>query len=87
MKKCLTTILMVLMVSMGIFANGQAEAVSQDDGIMKVGLTVQDLTNQVWASRAVALEKVIKANGGEFTYVGCDSNATTQISQIENFKL
>ena len=84
MKKCLTTILMVLMVSMGIFANGQAEAVSQDDGIMKVGLTVQDLTNQVWASRAVALEKVIKANGGEFTYVGCDSNATTQISQIEN---
>ncbi len=84
MKKSFIAILMFLLVSTSIFANGQPEVGAKDDGVMKVGLTVQDLTNQVWASRAVALEKVIKANGGEFTYVGCDSNATTQISQIEN---
>jgi len=84
MKKSFIAILMFLLVSTSIFANGQSEVGAKDDGVMKVGLTVQDLTNQVWASRAVALEKVIKANGGEFTYVGCDSNATTQISQIEN---
>lgn len=84
MKKSFITMLLILVVSMGVFASGQPESVAKDDGVMKVGLTVQDLTNQVWASRAVALEKVIKANGGEFTYVGCDSNATTQISQIEN---
>lgn len=84
MKKSFIAILMFLLVSTSIFANGQSESSAKDDGVMKVGLTVQDLTNQVWASRAVALEKVIKANGGEFTYVGCDSNATTQISQIEN---
>ncbi len=84
MKKSVIAIFMVLLVSMGIFANGQTESNAADDGVMKVGLTVQDLTNQVWASRAVALEKVITEKGGEFTYVGCDSNATTQISQIEN---
>lgn len=84
MKKSFIAIVMFFVVTMGVFANGQPEMATKDDGVMKVGLTVQDLTNQVWASRAVALEKVITAKGGEFTYVGCDSNATTQISQIEN---
>jgi ribose transport system substrate-binding protein len=84
MKKSIIFIFLSLVITVGAFANGQTETAVKDDGIMKVGLTVQDLTNQVWASRAIALEKVIEANGGEFTYVGCSSNATTQISQIEN---
>ena len=63
-----------------------AESTSpKDDGIMKVGMTVQDLTNQVWASRAMAVSDIVKENGGEFAYVGCDYNAATQISQVENF--
>jgi len=84
MKKSVISIFLCLAISMGAFASGQSETAAADDGIMKVGLTVQDLTNQVWASRALALEEVIEANGGQFTYVGCDSNATTQITQIEN---
>lgn len=86
MKKVLLALLIATVCLTGVFANGAAESSSpKDDGVMKVGLTVQDLTNQVWASRAMAVSDIVKENGGEFTYVGCDYNAATQISQVENF--
>jgi len=50
-----------------------------------VGMTVQDLSNQIWASTATELEKIVEADGGEFTAVDCNSNAAKQVSQIENF--
>ena len=86
MKKIFWVLLVALVALTGVFANAEAESASpKDDGIMKVGMTLQDLTNQVWASRAMAVEAIIEKNGGEFTYVGCDYNATNQISQVENF--
>ena len=86
MRKVLLTLIILFVAITGIFANAVAETPSpKDDGIMKVGLTVQDLTNQVWASRAMAVEDIVEKNGGEFTYVGCDYNAANQISQVENF--
>ncbi len=86
MKKIVVFAMMLALTIFGLSANGQGEGAgsSEGSGGMKVGLTVQDLSNQVWASRAKALESVIKENGGEFTYLGCDSNASKQIGQIEN---
>ncbi len=78
MKKLLLVAVMLAVVLAGV------SAAAEEEGGMKVGLTVQDLSNQVWASRAVALEKVITENGGSFTYLGCDGNVSKQISQIEN---
>jgi ribose transport system substrate-binding protein len=52
---------------------------------MKVGMTVQDLSNQIWAGSCDALEKLVEGHGGEFTYLDCKSNVSTQVSQIENF--
>jgi len=81
MKKILILLVIITIAITGVWANGQSE---KSDG-MKVGMTIQDLNNQVWASRAVALKKKIETNGGSFSYVGCDNNASKQISQIENF--
>ena len=85
MKKIFLTLIMAAF-ALSLSANGQGEssASGEKDG-MKVGMTVQDLTNQVWASRAMAVSDIVKKNGGEFTYVGCDYNAANQISQVENF--
>jgi ribose transport system substrate-binding protein len=52
---------------------------------MKVGMTVQDLSNQIFAGACDALEKLVKGNGGEFTYLDCKSNVSAQVGQIENF--
>jgi ribose transport system substrate-binding protein len=48
-------------------------------------MTVQDVSNPVWAAQCSAIQEKVEANGGEMTYVACDSNVTTQIQQIENF--
>ncbi|GMO38436.1 MAG: hypothetical protein Ta2F_14730 [Termitinemataceae bacterium] len=52
---------------------------------MKVGMTVQDLSNQIWAGSCESLKKLVEADGGQFTYLDCKSNASTQIGQVENF--
>jgi ribose transport system substrate-binding protein len=52
---------------------------------MKVGMTVQDLSNQLWAGACDALEKLVEGNGGDFTYLDCKSNVSAQVGQIENF--
>lgn len=52
---------------------------------LKVGMSVQDLSNPVWAAICQNLDQQIKAAGGEFSYVACESNITKQIQQVENF--
>ena len=81
------SILLVLMTLtvFGLIAGGQGESSDSTPKGMKVGMTIQDLNNQVWASRAVALKEKIESHNGSFTYVGCENNASKQISQIENF--
>ncbi|MTI61233.1 MAG: sugar ABC transporter substrate-binding protein [Firmicutes bacterium] len=51
----------------------------------RVGMTVQDLSNQIWAATAAELKKIIKAEGGEFIVVDSSNNAGQQVNQIENF--
>lgn len=60
------------------------EAATQTTGI-KVGMTVQDLSNQIWSGSAEALKALVEADGGSMTYLDCKSNSATQIQQIENF--
>lgn len=52
---------------------------------LKIGFSVQTLSNQVWAQEAAQIEKDAEADGNEVTVVDCNENANTQISQIENF--
>lgn len=52
---------------------------------MSVGMTVQDLSNQIWSGSCQSLKKLVEAGGGTMTYLDCKSNASVQIQQIENF--
>lgn len=52
---------------------------------MSVGMAVQDLSNPIWSGSCQALQKLVEADGGEMSYVACDSNVATQIQQLENF--
>jgi ribose transport system substrate-binding protein len=52
---------------------------------IRVGMTVQDLSNQIWSGSCQSLKKLVEADGGTMTYVDCKSNAAAQIQQIENF--
>jgi ribose transport system substrate-binding protein len=63
---------------------GEAAAPAEKEGV-KVGMTVQDLSNPTWAGYCQAIEKEVTANGGSINYVACESNASKQINQIENF--
>jgi ribose transport system substrate-binding protein len=59
--------------------------VKKGEAAYSVGMTVQDLSNQVWSSTCKELKKLIQADNGAFTYLDCKSNPSTQIGQVENF--
>jgi ribose transport system substrate-binding protein len=52
---------------------------------IRVGMTVQDLSNQIWSGSCESLKKLVEGDGGTMTYLDCKSNASAQIQQIENF--
>ncbi len=81
MKKLLH-VLMVAALSLTATAI-EAKAKSLDG--VKVGMTVQDLSNPTWAGYCQAIKKKIEEEGGSMNYVACESNVSKQISQIENF--
>ena len=56
-----------------------------DDGVLKIGVTVQSLSNQVWAGACSTMQEQAKAAGNELTYMSCDDNSAKQIEQIENY--
>lgn len=55
------------------------------DGEIKIGMTVQDLSNPTWSGYCKAIQKEAEANGASMNYVACESNVSKQIMQIENF--
>ena len=81
MKKLLSILAIMAFVVTPMFANGQAE----DDGVMKVGVTIQSLENSYWAGVFGEVEDLMEAKGWEYTILGCRDNSATQIQQIENF--
>ncbi|SFH82123.1 monosaccharide ABC transporter substrate-binding protein, CUT2 family [Tindallia magadiensis] len=76
--------IMMMTVLAGCGNQNEAE-VSEDSAGMVVGMAVQDLSNPIWSGAAQALQALVEANGGEMSYVACDSNVATQIEQVENF--
>ena len=82
--KYLLSILMI--VAIGLTAGcGKKGGDASGKGGVKVGMTVQDLSNPTWAGYCQAIQKEIEAQGGSLSFVSCESNASKQITQIENF--
>ncbi|MGE9296725.1 MAG: sugar ABC transporter substrate-binding protein [Puniceicoccales bacterium] len=85
MKKKLIGIFLCVVTLMFIGCNGDKSGSADGDPKVKIGMTVQSLSNPTWAGYCQAIEKEVKAQGGSINYVACDSNVGKQITQIENF--
>lgn len=80
-KRILAALLCASMI--GLMLMGCADR--RDDGTYKVGISIQSLSNAYWAGVMGKLEKEMDARGWDYTIVGCDNNAGTQVGQVENF--
>ncbi|NLJ30530.1 MAG: substrate-binding domain-containing protein [Clostridiales bacterium] len=52
---------------------------------LKIGVTVQSLSNQVWSGACSRMKELAEAAGNTLTYVSCDDTSSKQIEQIENY--
>lgn len=85
MKKILIG-LFALVASLSIVGcGGKKDDAASGESQIKIGMTVQDLSNPTWAGYCQAIAKKVKAEGGSMNFVSCESNASKQITQIENF--
>ena len=94
-KKVLSAILCVAMVATMLIGCSSGSSDSGDSGDSgsdessgggkKIGITVQNIENAYWAGVMSKLQEILDENGYDATIVGCEENASTQISQIENF--
>ncbi|MDF3129184.1 sugar ABC transporter substrate-binding protein [Kiritimatiellaeota bacterium B1221] len=75
----------MIFAAVGLLLSGCGSQENAASGGVKVGMTVQSLSNPTWAGYCQAIEKKIKAEGGSINYVACDSNVGKQITQVENF--
>lgn len=80
-KRILAAVLCMSMT--GFMLMGCADA--RDDGTIRVGITIQSLSNAYWAGVMGKLEEQMDAKGWEYTIVDCENNAGTQVGQVENF--
>lgn len=65
-------------------ASAEGES-GESAGGFHIGLSIQTLSNQVWAQQMDEISQRGAEDGNEITVVDCDENANTQIDQIENF--
>ena len=78
--------LLILVSTLAIVGCGRNnETDANGEKKVKIGMTVQSLSNPTWAGYCQSIEKEVKAQGGSINYVSCDSNVSKQITQIENF--
>lgn len=85
MKKKLIGFLVFLSAFVFAGCSGSKDEAAGADAKVKIGMTVQSLSNPTWAGYCQAIEKEVKAQGGSINYVACDSNVGKQITQVENF--
>lgn len=52
---------------------------------LRIGMTVQDLSNPTWSGYCKAVQTKAHEHGAKLNYVACESNVSKQIMQIENF--
>ncbi|GHC62733.1 sugar ABC transporter substrate-binding protein [Roseibacillus persicicus] len=81
MKKYLYSILAVLAAVAMTACNRNKDG----EGQIKIGMTVQDLSNPTWSGYCQSIKEKAEANGAKMNYVACESNVSKQIMQIENF--
>ena len=87
MKRGLLAAILSAAVLAGCSGGGKpaSSASTAAAGGIRVGMTVQDLSNQIWSGACRSLKSLVEADAGTMTYVDCKSNASAQIQQIENF--
>ncbi len=85
MKKILIGLLTLFSALAIVGCGDKSGGSSGSEAGVKIGMTVQSLSNPTWAGYCQSIEKEVKAKGGSINYVACDSNVGKQITQIENF--
>lgn len=85
MKKILLGLLAIAAALSLVGCGGETNEATDSNSKIRIGMTVQSLSNPTWAGYCQAIEKEVKAQGGSLNYVACESNAGKQITQIENF--
>ena len=90
-KKVLSAILSIAMVATMLIGCSTESPVSDDSssedggsegGGKKIGITIQNIENAYWAGVMSKLQEILDENGYDATIVGCEENASTQISQL-----
>lgn len=81
MKTSLYSILALLLAVAMSSCNRNKDGAGQ----IKIGMTVQDLSNPTWSGYCQTIQKKAEASGAKMNYVACESNVAKQIMQIENF--
>lgn len=75
-------------VLLAVFSLALITGCDRGDGkkpTLRIGMTVQDLSNPTWAGYCKAIAAEAEKNGAQMSYVSCVSNVGTQITQIEGF--
>jgi ribose transport system substrate-binding protein len=87
MKRALLVLAILLMVGAVVFAGGGKEsaATKKDDGKIRIGFSIQDITNPSWSEMWIYMERKAKDLGVEITLSDCQADPNRQISSIENF--
>ena len=52
---------------------------------IRIGMTIQDLSNPTWSGYCKAVQKEAERNGAQLNFIACESNVSKQIMQIEDF--
>ena len=65
--------------------SGAVETGSGEAEALKIGWTVGDMTNPIFAAAGEAFQSLCDENGWEVTILDAQNNASTQITQVENF--
>ncbi|WPJ97411.1 sugar ABC transporter substrate-binding protein [Coraliomargarita algicola] len=85
MRRILIGFLIIATAFLIIGCGPKNESAANGEKKVRIGMTVQSLSNPTWAGYCQSIEKEVKAQGGSINYVACDSNVSKQITQIENF--
>lgn len=99
-KKLLATVMSALLITSVLGGCGSSSTASSQaasgaasttstsqasDKKLKIGITVQSLSNQVWSVACTTMKDLADKDGYTLTYTDCGDTSSKQIEQIENF--
>lgn len=84
-KRFFGLLLSCILLCMLIGGCTQKEKQEESKDNLKIGITIQSLENDYWASVMSKLEALMKEKEYDYTLVSCNDTPETQVSQIENF--